>query len=143
MNSAVLNYLLFYSQNGFMLWSFFWIVARHYKWKAYFSFDRIDKIVVKIIAVIAIANLLYLIFEFLFARHSLLSVERYAFMLGPYWFAYWIMSFTSLLLPQIFWIEKVRRSVRFRALATLWMFCVLNFERFMIIITSFHRDYTS
>jgi molybdopterin-containing oxidoreductase family membrane subunit len=43
--------------------------------------------------------------------------------------------------PQLFWFKKLRRSIGF----TFFMSIVINigmwFERFVIIVTSLHRDY--
>ena len=144
MNQAVLRYLLSYSLHGFILWSCIWVITKRYGPKDYFYLDQIDKVVVRVVAILVIGYMLHWIFEIFYAWYDGVSYESYVFtnrMFGPYWFAYWIMTFTSMLLPQIFWIEKVRASVSFRIIAALWMFCVLNFERFIIIMTSFHRDY--
>ena len=70
--------------------------------------------------------------------------EQYVFRnraFGPYAWCYWTMIFCNVLIPQLFW------SRRFRT--TPWMMFVLAvlvnvgmwFERFVIVVTSLHRDY--
>jgi len=70
--------------------------------------------------------------------------EQYAFAnraLGPYFWAYWSMMTCNVLSPQLFWIKPLRRNVWF----TFFMSIIINvgmwFERFVIIVTSVHRDY--
>jgi hypothetical protein len=62
-------------------------------------------------------------------------------MQGPYAWAYWIMVTCNVISPQLFWFKKIRTN-------PLWIFLlsiVINigmwFERFVIIVTSLHRDY--
>ena len=72
------------------------------------------------------------------------AYERYVFFnraLGPFKWAYWTMVSCNVIIPQLFWIRKVR--------TTPWMIFILSifvnigmwFERFVIIVTSLHRDY--
>ncbi len=62
-------------------------------------------------------------------------------MLGPYWPAYWSLIFCNVLAPQVLWIKRVRQSsaalflVAFIILIGMWL------ERFVIVITSLHRDF--
>ncbi len=82
--------------------------------------------------------------EFFMAWYSGNQYERYVFFnraLGPFKWAYWTMVSCNVLTPQLFWIRKVR--------TTPWMIFILSifvnigmwFERFVIIVTSLHRDY--
>ncbi|NNK80058.1 MAG: hydrogenase, partial [Flavobacteriales bacterium] len=60
---------------------------------------------------------------------------------GPYAIAYWTMMTCNVISPQLFWIRRLRRSLGF----TFFMSIVVNigmwFERYVIIVTSLHRDY--
>ncbi|HEY3399010.1 MAG TPA: NrfD/PsrC family molybdoenzyme membrane anchor subunit [Geothrix sp.] len=82
--------------------------------------------------------------EFFMAWYSGNSFERYVFInraLGPFKWAYWSMVSCNVIIPQLFWIRRVR--------TTPWMIFILSifvnigmwFERFVIIVTSLHRDY--
>ncbi|MBJ7257949.1 MAG: polysulfide reductase NrfD [Chthoniobacterales bacterium] len=60
---------------------------------------------------------------------------------APYWWAYWSMIFCNVVVPQLFWSRYFRRHA-------LWVFIICNFvnagmwfERFVIIVTSLHRDF--
>ncbi len=61
---------------------------------------------------------------------------------APYWWAYWIMIICNVLLPQIFWFKRVRQNPIW-----VWAVCFIGpnigmwFERFVIIVTSVHRDF--
>jgi hypothetical protein len=82
--------------------------------------------------------------EFFIAWYSGVEAEQYAFInraTGPYWWAYWSMMTCNVISPQLFWIKKIRTSI----IATFILSIVVNigmwFERFVIIVTSLHRDY--
>jgi molybdopterin-containing oxidoreductase family membrane subunit len=55
--------------------------------------------------------------------------------------SYWAMMTCNVISPQLFWIKKIRRSL----VATFILSIVVNigmwFERYVIILTSLHRDY--
>jgi Ni/Fe-hydrogenase subunit HybB-like protein len=62
-------------------------------------------------------------------------------MTGPYWWAYWTLILTNIAIPQLLWSKRVRANV-----VALWMLSiVINIgmwlERFVIIVTSLHRDF--
>jgi len=78
------------------------------------------------------------------AWYSQVPFEQYAFlnrMFGEYSWAYWIMMTCNVISPQLFWFKKIRTSI----VATFILSIVVNigmwFERFVIIVTSLHRDY--
>jgi molybdopterin-containing oxidoreductase family membrane subunit len=62
-------------------------------------------------------------------------------MTGPYWWAYWGLILTNVAIPQLLWSAKIRANV-----VALWLLSiVINvgmwLERFVIIVTSLHRDF--
>jgi Ni/Fe-hydrogenase subunit HybB-like protein len=61
--------------------------------------------------------------------------------LGPYAWAYWIMFGCNALLSQLFWIKKVRTSVPIIFAMSILINVGMWFERFVIIVTSLHRDF--
>jgi len=70
--------------------------------------------------------------------------ERFAFLnraTGPYAWAYWTMVSCNLLVPQLFWVKKLRRHVPTLFVASLLVNVGMWFERFVIIVTSLHRDF--
>lgn len=82
--------------------------------------------------------------EFFIAWYSGSPTERFVFInraVGPYWWAYWIMVTCNVIVPQVFWVRKIRASVW-----AVWIVGVLVnvgmwFERFVIIVTSLQRDF--
>lgn len=60
---------------------------------------------------------------------------------GPYAWAYWIMFFGALILPLSLFIKKLASKFWYVLLVAFGMKSGMYFERFVIITTSFHRDY--
>lgn len=82
--------------------------------------------------------------ELFISWYSGVEYESYAFInrfSGPYWWAYWSMMTCNVISPQLFWFKKIRTNLT----ATFILSIVVNigmwFERFVIIVTSLHRDY--
>ena len=61
--------------------------------------------------------------------------------LGPYAWAYWIMISCNVISPQIFWSKKARTSIPILFVASIVVNIGMWFERFVIIVTSLHRDF--
>ena len=82
--------------------------------------------------------------EFWTAWYSGNPGEQFAFFnraFGPYWWAYWSMVSCNVISPQFFWFKKLRTNTTF-----VWIICgFVNigmwFERFVITVTSLHRDH--
>jgi molybdopterin-containing oxidoreductase family membrane subunit len=82
--------------------------------------------------------------EFFTAWYSGNPWEQFVFVnrvLGPYWWAWGLMTLCNCVIPQLLWVRKIRHNI-----ALLWIICVLVnvgmwFERFVIIVTSLSRDF--
>jgi molybdopterin-containing oxidoreductase family membrane subunit len=61
--------------------------------------------------------------------------------LGPYWPAYWLTITCNVLIPQILWWKRARSSGPVLFLVALVVLVGMWLERFVIIITSLHRDF--
>jgi Ni/Fe-hydrogenase subunit HybB-like protein len=70
--------------------------------------------------------------------------ERYMMMnraFGPYGWAFWALMLTNVVIPQALWSKKIRRNelllflVAFSVNVGMWL------ERFVIVVTSLHRDF--
>ncbi len=82
--------------------------------------------------------------EFFVAWYSGVQYEQYAFlnrMTGPYWWAYWSMMTCNVIAPQVFWNKWARTTPWFVFLIAAVVNVGMWFERFVIIVTSLHRDY--
>ncbi len=62
-------------------------------------------------------------------------------MFGPYWWSYWALMLCNIAIPQLLWSRWIRGNV----FALFFISIVINIgmwlERFVIVITSLHRDY--
>jgi molybdopterin-containing oxidoreductase family membrane subunit len=109
----------------------------------YITVGHIELMNIVIIITGSIVGVAY-ITEFFIAWYGQVPAEYYAFVnraTGPYWWAYWTMMTCNVISPQLFWIKKIRTNLA----ATFILSIVVNigmwFERFVIIVTSLHRDY--
>jgi molybdopterin-containing oxidoreductase family membrane subunit len=60
---------------------------------------------------------------------------------APYWWAYWTMITCNVILPQLFWFKKIRATMLAVFILSITVNIGMWFERFVIIVTSLHRDY--
>jgi len=82
--------------------------------------------------------------EFFIAWYSGNPFEQFVFInraLGPYAWAYWIMVSCNVISPQIFWFKKLRRSIPIMLIVVILVNVGMWFERFVITVTSLHRDF--
>ncbi|MEY4508293.1 MAG: hypothetical protein RLZZ450_415 [Pseudomonadota bacterium] len=82
--------------------------------------------------------------EFFIAWYSGNEYERYVFInraTGPYWWAYWSMVTCNVISPQLFWWKKLRTSIPVMFVVSIFINIGMWFERFVIIVTSLHRDF--
>lgn len=61
--------------------------------------------------------------------------------LGPYAWASWTMFGCNVILPQLLWIRRVRHSIALMYPIVILVNLGMWLERFVIIVTSLHRDY--
>ena len=62
---------------------------------------------------------------------------------GPYWWAYWIMLLSSLLVPIVLFHKKWQHKKGLLVLIAFMSTIGGSFEIIVILITSFHQDYNS
>jgi len=82
--------------------------------------------------------------EFFIAWYSGNMYEKFAFMnraFGPYSWAYWTMFTCNVFIPQIYWSKWARRNLIVMFIISITTNIGMWFERFVIIVTSLHRDY--
>jgi Ni/Fe-hydrogenase subunit HybB-like protein len=60
---------------------------------------------------------------------------------GPYGWSYWIMVTCNVVIPQIFWWKYARRSIPIMFVVSIFVNIGMWFERYVIIVTSLHRDF--
>jgi len=62
-------------------------------------------------------------------------------MTGPYKYHFWALIFCNGFVPQLLWSHKVRTNVTFLWCITLVVGVGMWLERFVIVVTSLHRDF--
>ena len=61
--------------------------------------------------------------------------------LGPYGWIFWLLMLVNVLIPQALWSARVRRNLVALFLVALSINLGMWLERFVIVITSLHRDF--
>ena len=82
--------------------------------------------------------------EFFIAWYSGNGYERFTFLnraFGPYAWAYWTMITCNVVSPQLFWSKRIRTSIPAMFVLSIVVNIGMWFERFVIIVTSLHRDF--
>ncbi len=109
----------------------------------YITIQHIELMNIVIMITGSIVGVAY-ITELFVAWYSGVEYEQYAFLnraTGPYWWAYWAMMSCNVFSPQFMWFPKLRRSIMFSFIISIVVNIGMWFERFVIIVTSLHRDY--
>jgi len=60
---------------------------------------------------------------------------------APYWGAYWAMMICNVIAPQFFWLRIFRQKALLAWCVVMFPNIGMWFERFVIIVTSLHRDF--
>ncbi len=82
--------------------------------------------------------------EFFTAWYSGHHYEQFVFMnrpLGPYWWAFWVMFTCNVAAPQLLWFKACRQNLWVLFIIANFVNVGMWFERFVIIVTSLHRDF--
>ena len=120
------------------------VIAREvFNLKNYITLDHLEKMNKIIMATGMMVGYAYAC-EFFIAWYSGNPFERFTFInraFGPYWWAYWTMTCCNVLIPQIFWWKKMRRNIGVMFVVSLFVNIGMWFERFVITVTSLHRDF--
>ena len=130
--------------SGFALVLTLMIIAREiYGMKDFVTMYHIDVMNKFLLATGTMVGYAYSI-EFFMAWYSGNVYERFAFVnraFGPYAWAYWIMFSCNAFVPQLFWFKKIRRNLLITFIITIFVNIGMWFERFVIVVTSLHRDF--
>jgi molybdopterin-containing oxidoreductase family membrane subunit len=130
--------------SGFAMVVTLMVIARKiYGLENLITINHLEKMNIIILVTGTIVGFAY-ITEFFMAWYSQVEYEQYAFInraFGPYAWAYWIMMTCNLISPQLFWFKKLRRSIPVMFALSIVVNIGMWFERFVITITSLHRDF--
>ena len=119
------------------------IVRKVYKLEAYITVKHMEYMNIIIIITGSMVGIAYLS-ELFISWYSGVEYEGYAFMnraMGPYWWSYAAMMTCNVISPQLFWFKKLRTNLAFSFVLSIVVNIGMWFERFVIIVTSLHRDY--
>ena len=109
----------------------------------YITVQHIELMNIVIMITGSIVGVAY-ITELFIAWYSGVEYEQYAFLnraTGPYAWAYWMMMSCNVFSPQFMWSKRLRTSIMFSFFISIVVNVGMWFERFVIIVTSLHRDY--
>jgi Ni/Fe-hydrogenase subunit HybB-like protein len=130
--------------SGFAMVVTLLVVARKiYGIQNLITIDHLEKMNLIILLTGSMVGFAY-ITEFFIAWYSGVQYEQYAFWnraTGPYAWATATMFFCNLVFPQFFWVKKLRRSIPFMFVTSIIVNIGMWFERFVITVTSLHRDF--
>jgi len=62
-------------------------------------------------------------------------------MTGPYWYMYWMLILFNVAIPQVLWVRRFRGNVPLLFVVSLSVSIGMWLERYVIIVTSLHRDF--
>jgi molybdopterin-containing oxidoreductase family membrane subunit len=119
------------------------VMRKAMRLEAYIHTKHVEYMNIVIMVTGSIVGTAY-ITELFISWYSGVEYEAYAFInraTGPYWWAYWAMMTCNVISPQLMWFKKLRRSLLFTFIISIVVNIGMWFERFVIIVTSVHRDY--
>jgi hypothetical protein len=140
MNLYYLSNVVFF---GFAIYSVLFLIFKHFSfYKKAAVFRKIEEAA---ITVVGFAGLLYAsiwIYEIgsIFLGNDTENQEQLVRrMTGIYAFGYWLQPLLYILLSQLVRLPKIANHFFSRFIIAFFLF--LNFEKFVIVVTSLHRDY--
>lgn len=118
-------------------------VRKVFHFENYLHIKHVEYMNIVIMVTGSIVGVAY-ISELFISWYSGVEYEGYAFFnraTGPYWWAYASMMTCNVVSPQLMWFKKLRTSILFTFFISIVVNIGMWFERFVIIVTSIHRDY--
>ena len=109
----------------------------------YITMTHIDRMCKLMLSMGCIVGLAYAT-EFFIAFYSGNGYEQFVFLnraLGPFSWAYWTMVTCNVGVPQLLWFRQLRSSLPVVFVVAILVNVGMWFERFVIIVTSLHRDF--
>ena len=109
----------------------------------YLTLNHIDAMAKLVLGTSGIVGLAYAT-ELFTAMYSGNPYERFVFVnraMGPFAWGFWTMVICNVVLPQLYWFRRVRRSIVAVFVLSIFVNVGMWFERFIIIVTSLHRDF--
>lgn len=103
------------------------------------NFNRLDKTATVVFQLSSLVGLLLVLDEIFGNNYDLHGfIGRFT---GVYAVWYILLYTFMYVIPHLFWWKKIRTSRVYRIIFSLIFLFAVNFENFVILITSMHRDY--
>lgn len=100
--------------------------------------DDLTVLAVGIVRFAALAYILYWLFEVYTVDPDSSLANRLS---GPYWVAYLMYPICCGVIPQLLWVEKLRKHKAVRVIIAIQLLFIVYIERFAIWVASLHSDY--
>ena len=130
--------------SGLAMVSMLMIIARKtMRLENYITVKHIERMCLLMLSMGCIVGMAYGT-EFFIAAYSGNPYEQFVFMnraLGPMCIAYWTMVTCNVVVPQLLWFKRIRTSLPCVFVIVILVNVGMWFERFVIIVTSLHRDF--
>jgi molybdopterin-containing oxidoreductase family membrane subunit len=118
-------------------------LRKYYRLEDFITLRHLDNMAKVMLATGLIVAYGYMMETFM-AFYSGDLAEKYMIlnrMTGPYAVAYWSLILCNIVLPQLMWSRGVRRSIPLLFVISLIVNIGMWLERFVIVVTSLHRDF--
>ena len=119
------------------------IARKTMRLEAYVTPKHIERMSLLMLSMGSIVGLAYGT-EFFMAFYSGNPYEQFVFLnraAGPMSWAYWTMVTCNVVIPQLLWLKPVRTTLPAVFVIAILVNVGMWFERFVIIVTSLHRDF--
>lgn len=114
------------------------LILVEFLFKKRFETKKVLNLICKFIILYSIITWTYSLIGMIFYPEKFAFIQRAT---GPYKWSYWIMFLSALILPFTLFIKKIASNFYYVIFVAIFMKIGFYFERFVIIVTSYHRDY--
>ena len=135
--------------SGFAMVLTIMIISREvFQLKSYITMKHLENMALVILLTGMMVSFAYTI-EFVVAAYSGNGVEQYVFQnrmglldhASPYAWSFWIMFTCNVVSPHFMWFKKLRTNLTVLFVISIVVNIGMWFERYVIVVTSLHRDY--
>jgi Ni/Fe-hydrogenase subunit HybB-like protein len=102
--------------------------------------ESMNKIIIVTGSIVAFAYITEMFFGF-YADEEYEHFMLINRMTGRYAYAYWMMMAFNFLVPQLFWIKKLRRNLTITFIFSILINVGMWLERFVIVVSSLEKDF--
>ena len=114
------------------------LIIIEFLFKKRFETKKVLNFICWLIILYSVVTWTYSLIGMIFYPEKFAFIERAT---GPYSWAYWTMFLCALILPFTLFIKKVSSNFYYVLFVAIFIKIGFYFERYVIIVTSYHRDY--